>query len=153
MTRSIFFTVCFSSALLLQGCGAQKDDWAIETSPDIRAKLVYVLKKGTDQKQVHDFMRTVIADSVPNGKSPGLLPGIRSVVKVVIGDYEGGEIYFESQATNEQKAFVEKRILESPYVYKIYKDVNPDEITDLERNGEDGNAETSEPSTKRGQGQ
>jgi hypothetical protein len=146
MKCSILITAFFVSVgFLLQGCSAQRDDWVLETSPDIRAKLVYFFNKGTDKEKVQDFLRTVIAKPALDGTSSELLPGISSVSRVVIGDYEGGEINFKPNATNEQKAFVEKRVLESPFIYRIYKDVSPDKITDLEPNGTEQNPVFAEP--------
>ena len=54
-----------------------------------------------------------------------------SVVKVDVDGFEGEAINFQPDATDEEKAFVKKRVSDSPFVYKIYENVIPNEITDL----------------------
>ncbi len=100
-------------------------------SPDVNGNLVFFFKKGTSDEQIFEFQRTVIG--IPNQNSSGYasLPGMMTVVKVIVNGYDGESINFKPNATEEQKAFVKKRVSESPLVYKIYENVVPSRIKDL----------------------
>ena len=102
----------------------------IEMGPDVHADLVYFFKKGTTDDQIFEFGRTVVG--IPNGNSGhSFLPGMVSVVRVVINGFDGEAINFQPDATAEQKAFVKKRVLDSPLIYKIYENLIPNRISDL----------------------
>jgi hypothetical protein len=126
----LIFSICFLFGCA-QSCRAQEDDGIVEMSPDVHAELVFFFKKGTDWKKVLEFERTVIGIPAPDGTGYSSLPGMMSVVKINIDDFEGEAINFQSSATKEEKAFVKKRVSDSPLVYKIYENVVPNEITDL----------------------
>ena len=135
--------VCFFSfGFQLQGCQAQQqEDVRInEMSPEAPAELVVFFKKETDWKQILEFDRTVLA-----------APGIMTVVKVDLDGFEGKAINFQPDATKEEKGFLKKRVLESPLVYKIYENVIPNEITDLnpDRKTVQPSNKVSEPSPRK----
>ena len=99
-------------------------------SPDVHADLVYFFKKGTTDDQILEFQRTVTG--IPNGNSGfSDLPGIMSGVRIIINGFDGEALNFQPDATAEQKAFVKKRVLESPLIYKVYENVVPNRIRDL----------------------
>ncbi|MDT5121845.1 MAG: hypothetical protein QOC96_1327 [Acidobacteriota bacterium] len=52
-------------------------------------------------------------------------------VRVTISGFVGEAINFQPDATAEQKAFVKKRVLDSPLIYKVYENVVPNRISDL----------------------
>ena len=81
--------------------------------------------------KILDFHRTVTG--IPNANSSGYadLPGIMTGVRVLVNGYEGESINFKPDTTDEQKAFVKKRVVESPLIYKVYENVVPNEIADL----------------------
>ena len=56
---------------------------------------------------------------------------MESVVRVVINGYVGEALNFQPDATEEQKAFVKKRVSDSPLIYKVYENVVPNRIRDL----------------------
>lgn len=133
MIKKLFliFTICFSCFGCAHSCQAQQDDRIIEMSPDVRAELVLFFKKGTDWKEILEFQRTVIGIPAPNGTGYSSLPGMMSVVKIDVDGFEGEAINFQPSATDEEIEFVKQRVSESPLVYKVYENVIPNEITDL----------------------
>ena len=139
----LIFTICFGCFGCAQSCQAQQDDRKIDMSPDARAELVLFFKRETDWKEILEFNRTVIGNPAPNGNGFSSLPGMMSVVKIDIDGFEGEAINFQPDASDEEKAFVRKRVLDSPLVYKIYENVVPSEITDL-----NPNRKTVQPSNK-----
>lgn len=127
----LIVTICFVSfGFQVRSCQPQ-DDRIIHMSPDVHAEVVLFFKKGTTSDEIFEFQRTVIG--IPNANSSGYssLPGMMSVVKVEVNGFEGEAINFKPNATEEQKAFVKKRVTESPVVYKVYENVVPNEIKDL----------------------
>jgi hypothetical protein len=114
-------------------CNQRKpaDDVIIEMSPDVNGNLVFFFKKGTSSDEILEFGRTVTGIPTPNSSGFSDLPGIMSGVRVIVNDFEGESINFKPNATEEQRAFVKKRVLESPIVYKVYENVVPSKIKDL----------------------
>lgn len=124
----LVLTICFGCF----GCArAQQDNRKVEMSPDVPAELVFFFKKGTDWKDILEFQKTVIGIPDPHGYGYSSLPGMMTVVKVYVDGFEGEAINFQPSATEEEIAFVKKRVSESPLIYKIYENVIPNEITDL----------------------
>jgi hypothetical protein len=103
----------------------------IEMGPDVPAALVYFFKKETTDDQIFEFQRTVVG--IPDSKGSGYwsLPGMGSTVRIEVSGYVGEAINFQPNATEEQKAFVKKRVVESPLIYKVYENVIPNRINDL----------------------
>lgn len=134
MTRIIitFFAIAFVFGLQISCSQRNKVDERINVmSPDVGGSLVFFFKKETTSDEIFQFQRTVIGIPQPNGTSYASLPGMMTVVKVIVSGYEGESINFKPNATEEQKAFVKQRISESPLVYKVYENVVPNEIKDL----------------------
>ena len=128
----LIVTICFVSfGFQLRGCKSQ-DDRINVMSPDVGAELVFFFKKGTTSDEIFQFGRTIIGIPNPNNNTGySSLPGMMTVVRVIVNGYEGEAINFQPDATKEQKAFVKKRVSESPLVYKVYENIVPDEIKDL----------------------
>lgn len=103
----------------------------VRMGPDVHADLVYFFKKETTDDQIFEFQRTVVG--IPDSKGSGYwsLPGMESVVIVYLNGYVGYAMKFRPDATEEQKAFIKKRVSESPLIYKIYENVVPNQIRDL----------------------
>lgn len=129
-SRLIFIAViCFISfGFQSNGCNP-KDERINVMSPTVKGELVFFYKKGTDWEQILEFGRTVIGTPSATGFSS--LPGMMTVVSIKISGYDGKSINFQPNATDAEKAFVKKRVLESPIVYKVYENVVPNEIKDL----------------------
>ncbi|MEQ1607089.1 MAG: hypothetical protein ABL999_19665 [Pyrinomonadaceae bacterium] len=147
MTRNflLILTFCFSTFGCAHSCGAQQDDQLNQMGPNVQAGLVFFFKKGTGWKEILEFHRTTIGipDPRPNSSGHSLLPGMMSIVKIDLDGFEGEAINFQPDASDEEKAFVKKRVLDSLLVYKIYENVVPSEITDL-----NPNRKTALPSNK-----
>jgi len=124
--------ICFVSfGFQLRGCQPQ-DDRINVMSPDVGGELVFFFKKGTTSDEIFQFGRTVTGIPDPNNNTGfSDLPGIMTGVRVIVNGYEREAINFKPNATKEQKAFVKKRISESPLIYKVYENVVSNKIKDL----------------------
>ena len=101
-------------------------------SPAVGGELVFFFKKGTTSDEIFQFGRTVTGIPNPNNNTGFAdLPGIMTGVRIIVNGFEGESINFQPDATEEQKAFVKKRVVESPLIYKVYENVVPNEIKDL----------------------
>lgn len=136
----LIVTICFTSfGFQLRGC--QPQDYRINVmSPDVKAELVFFFKKGTDWKEILEFQRTVTGIPNQNGSGFSDLPGIMTGVKIDINGFEGEAINYQPSATEEQKAFVKKRVSESPLVYRVYENVIPNQIKDLPSQSQETNS-------------
>ena len=145
MMKKLILTIaiCFVSIGLASSCQAQRDERINVMSPDVPAELVFFFKKETDWKEILEFNRTVIGIPAPNGTGYSSLPGMMTKVKIDVDGFEGEAINFQPDASDEEKAFVKKRVQGSPLVYKIYENVVPREISDL-----NPDRKTAQPSNK-----
>lgn len=130
----LIFTICFGCFGCAQSCQAQRDDRINVMGPDVRAELVLFFNRDVDWKEILEFNRTVIGIPGPNGTDYSSLPGMMTKVKIDRDGFEGEAINFQPDATDDEKAFVKKRVSESPLVYKIYENVVPNQINDLNPN-------------------
>jgi hypothetical protein len=129
---NLFIVVCISTfGFQTQSCRPTENDRINRMGPDVHAELVFFFKKGVSADEIFEFQRTVIG--IPNEKNSGYasLPGMMTTVAIEINGYDGEAINFKPNATEEQKAFVKKRVVESPLIYRVYENVVPDEIKDL----------------------
>ena len=132
---ALLFLVMFFSIACSAQHPASNDDDIIRMGPDERADLVLFFKKGTDWKEILEFNRSVIG--IPNESGSGFqsLPGMMSAIKIQIYGFEGEAINFKPNATDEEKTFLKKRVEASPLVYKVYENVIPEAINDLNESG------------------
>lgn len=123
--------VCFVTFGFQLGSCQTEDDRINVMSPDVKGNIVFFFKKGTTSDEILEFHRTVTG--TPTSSSSGFsdLPGIMTSVRVIVNGFEGESINFQPSATEEEKAFVKKRVSESPLIYKVYENVVPNEINDL----------------------
>jgi len=135
MTRIIIVSLIFLFVSSLQFSCSQRnkvDDRINVMSPDVGGELVFFFKKGATSDEIFEFGRTVTGIPSPNSNTGfSDLPGIMTGVRIIVSGYEGESINFKPDATEEQKAFVKKRMSESPLVYKVYENVVPNQIKDL----------------------
>lgn len=123
--------ICFASfGFQLRSCQPQ-DNRINVMSPDVNAKLVFFFKKGTTSDEILEFHRTVTGIPAQSNSGFSDLPGIMTSVRIIVSDFEGEAINFQPSATEEEKAFIRKRVSESPLVYKVYENIVPNEIKDL----------------------
>lgn len=133
MLKKVFHIALVSFVLVgFQGnsCRAQNDR-KIDIGPDVEANLVVFFKKDVNSDEIFDFHRTVIGVPESNGTGFSSLPGMMSVVRIIISGHQGEAIEFKPRASDEEKMFVKNRVLESPIVFRVYENVVPNEIDDL----------------------
>jgi len=135
MPRIIIVVFAIAFIFILQiSCNQRNkaEDTMIEMSPDVNGNLVVFFKKETTSDEIFEFARTVVGIPNPNNNTGhASLPGMMTKVRIIVNGYEGESINFKPNATEEQRAFVKKRVLESPIVYKVYENVVPSKIKDL----------------------
>jgi hypothetical protein len=135
MTRIIiiFLALAFVFGLQLSCSQRNEVDERINVmSPDVGGNLVFFFKKGTTSDEIFQFGRTVTGIPNPNNNTGfSDLPGIMTGVRIIVSGFEGESINFKPNATEEQKAFIKRRISESPLIYKVYENVVPNLIKDL----------------------
>jgi len=135
MTRIIIvvFAIAFVFGLQLS-CSQRNevDDQINVMSPDVGGNLVFFFKKGTTSDEIFQFGRTVTGIPNPNNNTGfSNLPGIMTGVRIIVSGFDGESINFQPDDTEEEKAFIKKRISESPLIYKVYENVLPSLIKDL----------------------
>ncbi len=134
MTRAIIvvFAIAFVFGLQLSCSQRNEIDNRINVmSSDVGGNLVFFFKRETTPDEIFQFQRTVIGIPQPNGTGYASLPGMMTVVAIRINGFDGESLNFQPDATEEEKAFIKKRISESPLIYKVYENVVPNLIKDL----------------------
>lgn len=114
-----------------QSCGPESKK-INRMGPDEQADLVYFFNKGTTPDQISVFQRTIVG--IPNETGTGYqsLPGEMTNVAVRIDGFDGQALRFQPDATNEQKSFIRDRVYASSLIHKIYENVVPSQIKDLD---------------------
>ena len=110
-------------------------DEMIHVGPDKLTSLVVFFKKDATRENIETFNNEVISVWRPDIKGRyDLPPGVAVSYSLRNGGYEGVGITFSTDATPEQRNSLKSDIKESPLVYKVYENVVPSEIQDLEKN-------------------
>ncbi len=128
----LLIVIClFTLGFQTQSCRSEENDRVNRMGPEVQAELVFFFKKEVSRDEISEFQRTVIG--IPNEKNSGYasLPGMMTVAAIEISGYDGEAINFKPNATEEQKAFVKKRIVDSALIFRVYENVVPEEIKDL----------------------
>jgi hypothetical protein len=101
--------------------------------PKQYASLVLFFRTDASRQQVTEFHDEILSKPSPYGPNTGLdLPdGVAGEFNIRNNGYEGFGISFSTDATPEQRDLLERRIKESPIVYRVYKGVIPSQIHDL----------------------
>jgi hypothetical protein len=125
----IIIVLCFFQG---NSCHTSEDTWKTISGPGDPHSVVFFFKKGTTYEQRESFDKSVISYPDPEGKGFYLQEGISSTLYIRNSGYEGFAIQFSPQATPEQRERLKKNIRESSIVYKVYENVVPSEIKDLD---------------------
>lgn len=97
---------------------------------DRNVELLFFFKKNISKEAKDTFYENVLNKSVPGGYWPR--DGVQALFGIERNGYEGFGITFRSSATKEDRENIKKILTESPSVYRIYENVIPNEIKDLE---------------------
>jgi hypothetical protein len=113
----------------------KSSDERVKFGPDKFTSLVVFFKKEATREQIETFYKDVISAYRPNLKGYDLPDGVALRYLIRNGDYEGVGITFSTDATPEQREQLKKAVKESPIVYRVYENVVPNEIKDLDQPG------------------
>lgn len=109
-------------------------------SPMIRMKgsgdkmeLVFFYKKNTSYEEKKFFHDNILNLPDQSGKGYSFPDGVSAQTFVRISDYEGYAIEFYSNVPAEQRQRLKKTIEEYPIIYRVYENVVPNEIKDLDK--------------------
>jgi len=125
----ILIAICFQ----LTSCGYPESPMVRHNGPDDKVGLVFFYKKGIGYEEKQLFENNVLHTPHPEGRGYYLQEGISGVFLVRNSGYEGYAVEFYPNATPEQHEKLRKAIEESKIVYRIYENVVPNEIKDLDR--------------------
>jgi hypothetical protein len=90
--------------------------------PDKQVSMVVYFTSGTDHDAIESFWENT------------LHPGENKLAMVFLTskqDHLGVAFTFSNQTTQEQRAALRRTVTESPIVYRVFENVNPDEIENL----------------------
>ena|SRR5215204_6767987 len=118
------------SGFQLQSCSHPPDNRINDMGPNSQADLVVLFKRDTSDEAIYVFQTTVTSTPGKTPSSYKSLPGIMTETRVLISGFDALAINFQPDATEDEKAFVKKRISESQIVHKIYENVVPNRISD-----------------------
>ena len=113
------------TVLQTQSCSKQEEVQEI-FSLNSKVELLFFYKKESSKEAQNSFYEKVLNKPVAGGYWPR--DGVRATFGVDVNGYEGFGISFSKDATDEQKSGIKRLIKESPIVYKVYENVEPNEI-------------------------
>jgi hypothetical protein len=114
--------------LAVAGCRQESEQQVSFLGPDGKASLVAVLKSGVTDQEVNRFLEdTVVFGRINESSSPNR-PGVGAIVSGNVQGHTAYSIKFFPSATPEQRDTVTKAMKASPYVLKVFADIDPDAI-------------------------
>lgn len=95
--------------------------------------IVFLFKKNTTYKNIEDFKHNVLYKPYVEGYGRDHQDGIADLtVGIKISDFEGGFVNFSKDATFEQRKKLATDIESSPIIYKVYENIVPNEIKNID---------------------
>lgn len=111
----------------------EHEDRMIEIGSDMPKGLIIVFKKQTSQEQIEQFNREILSKPHPEGKGEYSADGTCVFTRPPeIQGYDIVQIRFCPDSTDEQQAQLKANVLASPFVYKVFDDVKPSEIKNID---------------------
>ena len=111
----------------------EHEDRIIEMGSDMPKGLVIVFKKQTSQDQIEQFNREILSKPHPEGKGYYSADGMCLFTRPPgVQGYDMVQIRFCQNSTEEQQAQLKADVLASPLVYKVFDDVKPSEIKNID---------------------
>ncbi len=113
----------------LSSCGEKDSGEMVSLMHGLPNRLVVVFEKNLDQRDVYAFQEKHTLSSVPHpGGGYPHRPEIGAVIKIQVQGHIAYEIGFWPKVTSEQIAAIRDEMATSSLVYKIYENVDPEEI-------------------------
>jgi hypothetical protein len=96
---------------------------------DSKVELLFFFRKDSSKAEQDYLYENIVNKQVEGGQFPR--DGAQALFGIDRNGYEGFGITFRPEATKEQREDINKRIKESPIIYKIYENVVPNQINNL----------------------
>lgn len=98
--------------------------------------LLIFFKKDISPNAPYEFGNTILSNPNTEGNGYRSLDGIELQFALEpINGHDGVAVKFRDNATTQQIETIKARVKESPLVYKVYENVVPNEIKDLDQPG------------------
>jgi len=117
-------------------CHRAQDKWVNMRGPNDPTSIAFFFMKDATYEQKDTFQRTILHKPHPEGKGYDLQDGIAGLFSLRNSGYEGFGINFSTDATPEERERLKKNVQNSPIVYKVYENVVPSQIGNLQSNHE-----------------
>lgn len=104
--------------------------------PDAAASIVIYFKRGINDEQIRNFIDDEVMEKDLDGRGRAHKPGIVMFYRLLpaqANNYEAAALTFTDGATEEQRLKIVHSIEADEIVYKVFKNVAPNEIK-IERN-------------------
>ncbi len=134
MLKFALISILLLSAFVqAQSCGKQEEVKEI-FSVKSKVELLFFFKKDSSIEDRNAFNKRFDDKFLLVPTSEGYVPGdtVQAVFGIDKDGYEGFGLKFRPNITKEQKEEVRKYITDSPLIFRIYENVVPNEISDLD---------------------
>lgn len=135
----------FALGLLQVGCRQQEHEWQ-PLVPGGEADLVVVLNSDLTYQELRNFHEEELIEGSFE-ESYWHRPGIDGTMQLAIDGHEAFVVFFDSAATSEQRTAILEGVRGSPYVYRIFENVNPWELEldeSVEQEGNEADQDSSD---------
>lgn len=122
--RRLVVGTCISSVVF--GCQPYEPEWRAML-PGGKASLVVVLKSGNTYQEIRRFQEEeLVVGHFEQGHWHR--PGIDLMMQLPIDGHEAFVVIFDPSAPAEEREAIRAGVKTSPYVYRVFGDVNPWEL-------------------------
>jgi hypothetical protein len=126
-------TLCVLSAV-----GCYEPEWR-SMLPEGKANLVVVFRQGLAQQEINDFLDQELQIAAADG-GEWLRPGVDAIVKTSADGYPAYAVVLDPSATPEEREAIREGVKSSPYVYRVFENVAPEDIDLDEATAPEGEA-------------
>jgi hypothetical protein len=101
--------------------------------PGVKASLVIFFKTDVSDSQVESFLDEVLTDNAPDGHQFVDKSGVGTILRITdVQKHKGIAVTFLEKATDEQRRQIKSMVIASPMVYKIFENVEPNNLKKLD---------------------
>lgn len=111
---------------VLGAVGCYEPEWR-SMLPEGKANLVVVFRQGLAQQEINEFLDQELQIAAEDG-GEWLRPGVDAIVKTSVDGYSAYAVVLDPSASPQEREAIREGVKSSPYVYRVFENVAPEDI-------------------------